>query len=238
LARVNYPPALVRWLERSVAAAPRRCALDLGCGPGTLSLPLATLYRRVIGVDFSHGMLLQLRAAMASASADAVALQARAEQLPIANAGADLVACSQSLHWMRSTEVIQEVVRVLRPGGHVLLCWQEVCSDAEPIERVYLRGWSEALGSSPPESVNATAMSDVGDLLPWPPMARFRESYRRELSPSQTAEFFASRQSVGLLSDAEQERQGEFWRRALQTEIGAKIDYGFEVAAQLFQLPS
>lgn len=36
--------------------------LDIGCGPGTLAIPLAKKVREVIAIDFSEGMLSQLRA--------------------------------------------------------------------------------------------------------------------------------------------------------------------------------
>ncbi|MCL1861342.1 MAG: class I SAM-dependent methyltransferase [Proteobacteria bacterium] len=38
-----------------------RTLLDVGCGPGTICLPLATRLERVIGLDYSKGMLDELK---------------------------------------------------------------------------------------------------------------------------------------------------------------------------------
>src|SRR4029077_12725273 len=65
--RLGYPARLIA----RAAAEPGLCAgdavLDLGCGPGTLSIPFARLGMKVLGVDPEPNML----AAAATAARDA-----------------------------------------------------------------------------------------------------------------------------------------------------------------------
>lgn len=53
----NYADEFIRRMNLDGAQS----LLDVGCGPGTICLPLASQLQRVIGLDFSAGMLDALR---------------------------------------------------------------------------------------------------------------------------------------------------------------------------------
>lgn len=53
-------PYVARFLDK-IPLDPTWSVLDVGCGPGTLSLPLAQEVRRVTAIDFSAAMLAELR---------------------------------------------------------------------------------------------------------------------------------------------------------------------------------
>lgn len=53
-------PYVAQFLKK-IQLAPQWSVLDVGCGPGTLSLPLAETVRRVTAIDFSAAMLAELR---------------------------------------------------------------------------------------------------------------------------------------------------------------------------------
>lgn len=94
--------------------------LDLGCGPGHWSARLAEAYpvARVLGVDLSHGMLQQAREQQPELSW----IQADAARLPLAAASMDLVFSSLMLQWCPDPlQVLQEIHRVLKPGGQACL---------------------------------------------------------------------------------------------------------------------
>ncbi len=57
---------------------------------------------------------------------------ARAEALPFADASFDLVTGAQMWHWVDVPPAAAEVARVLRPGGRLLLWWNEVDADGSP----------------------------------------------------------------------------------------------------------
>ena len=105
---------------------PRGQAADIGCGPGYLTLELARCAPglRVTGVDLSDVMLMQ-----ATQEAHAAGLADRTDfrsgdnaDLPFADGSQDLVISTLSLHhWTDPVVVLNEVARVLRPGGAFLI---------------------------------------------------------------------------------------------------------------------
>ena len=55
--RLPYAPALAEALERSLGLDGRGRLLDVGCGPGTVTLLLARLFEEVVGLDPDGDML-------------------------------------------------------------------------------------------------------------------------------------------------------------------------------------
>ncbi len=123
-ARTLAPEALRFWLSlvaRDAAPAPGSTIIDLGCGTGRFSEPLAEHFSaRVIGIDPSSKMLEQARQKVQS---DRVVFErASAEALPVADASVDLVFMSMIFHHLDDAAgVARECRRVLRDGGHVAL---------------------------------------------------------------------------------------------------------------------
>ena len=119
---------LLRWFvaHRAVGMTGRGEAADLGCGPGQLVIELA---RRspglnVTGIDLSDEMLAQGQDnARRAGVADRVSFrQGDAQQIPFPDASLDLVVSTFSLHhWSDPVAVLDEIARVLRPGGSFLI---------------------------------------------------------------------------------------------------------------------
>lgn len=61
-------------LIEKLALAPGESVFDMGCGPGTLAVPLAQAGHRVVAVDFSTAMLAELDAKAREAGPDVAAL--------------------------------------------------------------------------------------------------------------------------------------------------------------------
>ena len=92
------------------------CVMDLGAGTGDGTAQLSQRYPRaqIVSVDFSYAMLQQGQK-RGSAGNPVVA---DAFQLPFAPGAVDLVFSSSTLQWcIPLAEVLQEISRVLRPGG-------------------------------------------------------------------------------------------------------------------------
>ncbi len=95
--------------------------LDIGSGPGTISIDLARRVRpgRVIGVDASAEIVEQAAGLAASAAVDNVEFRVGdAYALDFPDASFDIVHAHQVLqHLARPVDALREFRRVLRPGG-------------------------------------------------------------------------------------------------------------------------
>ena len=94
---------------------------DLGCGTGQLTETIAPYVKQVIAVDSSLEMLDAARARVATAT-NVDIRQGELENLPIGSGELDAAMLSLVLHYSPSpAKTLAEVVRVLRPGGRVLV---------------------------------------------------------------------------------------------------------------------
>ncbi|SEM96937.1 methyltransferase domain-containing protein [Halomonas caseinilytica] len=98
------------------------CLLDLGCGPGELTVRLARHYadhQRIEGLDLAPGMLDEARRRH---SEPIRWVCGDASMLPHTDASFDLVISNLAIQWCRDLDrVLGEIRRVLRPGGRALL---------------------------------------------------------------------------------------------------------------------
>ena len=117
-----------RWRTASNSAAyllpalePGFRLLDIGCGPGTISIDLATRVREVVGIDASAQVLRGARAAATAAGATNVSfVVGDAYALPFPDDSFDVVHAHQVLqHLTNPVAALREMRRVARPGGVV-----------------------------------------------------------------------------------------------------------------------
>ena len=98
-------------------------AIDLACGPGTYTRPLARRVRQAIGVDLTPAMVEKARA---EAARDAIPniefVCADIYALPFADGCAGIVSCGYAFHHMTDPALaLAEMARVLEPGGRVAI---------------------------------------------------------------------------------------------------------------------
>jgi ubiquinone/menaquinone biosynthesis C-methylase UbiE len=98
-----------------------RDVLEVACGSGQGLAHLRTVARRVVGGDFTDRLL---RYAHAEYAGDAVELlRLDAQQLPFASGSFDVVILFEALYYLADPQAfVRETVRVLRPGGRLVLC--------------------------------------------------------------------------------------------------------------------
>src|SRR5262245_10214594 len=95
--------------------------LDVGCGNGAAALAVASAYRLdVTGIDLDSGQIALARTA-SRGTPGVHFLEGDATALPFPDAVFDLVASNKTTHhiadWRRA---IEEMLRVLKPGGHLV----------------------------------------------------------------------------------------------------------------------
>ena len=116
--RLTYRPehdAVLRGLRGAGSGQ----VLDVACGTGLLATRMRReLGARVVGCDFSRGMLAQ---AAAQRRADAL-VQGSALALPLAPGRFDAVVSTEAFHWFPDqAQALDEFFRVLAPGGRLLV---------------------------------------------------------------------------------------------------------------------
>ena len=113
--RMPYPPGIVDAVRAELGLDGHGRLLDVGCGPGSLTLLLAPLFRTAVGVDADPDMLAE--AARRSVGRPIEWKQLRAEDLPAGLGTFRVVTFAQSFHWMDQPLVARRVRGMLDPGG-------------------------------------------------------------------------------------------------------------------------
>jgi ubiquinone/menaquinone biosynthesis C-methylase UbiE len=115
-------------------------ALDLGTGPGYVARRIAR--RRpglcMAGLDLAAGMVQRARCTATQAGLDGRGIwpQADGHRLPFADESFDLVVSSFSLHhWTEPLRVLDEVARVLKPGGGYYIA--DLCREVSAWQRFF-----------------------------------------------------------------------------------------------------
>ncbi len=114
------PPAVIPGLLTQLARTRRpRLVVDLGSGTGLSTFIWVDRAEAVVGIEPNADMRAVAEANKAAhANGTNVRFQGGiAAQTGLPDACADIVTCSQSLHWMEPEPTLAEVARILRSGG-------------------------------------------------------------------------------------------------------------------------
>jgi 2-polyprenyl-3-methyl-5-hydroxy-6-metoxy-1,4-benzoquinol methylase len=105
--------------------SPGERVLDMGCGTGRFTVPMAAAGAQVTGFDLSEGMLSEARRKLDERDLSAELRQGDMANLPFDDGTFDTVTSMLALMHVPLADrpaVFREVSRVLRPGGRMLLC--------------------------------------------------------------------------------------------------------------------
>jgi ubiquinone/menaquinone biosynthesis C-methylase UbiE len=107
------------------ALQPAQRVLDIGAGTGLLTLSAASRVAHVTALDISDAMCSHLEAKLArQAIANVDVVVGTATALPLADESVDVVVSNYCFHHLRDDDkrrALAEVVRVLRPGGRLVV---------------------------------------------------------------------------------------------------------------------
>lgn len=114
--RPGYPAELFD----EFAAAPGSRVLELGCGTGQATLPLARLGCAIVAVELSVDMAAIARRRLAEFPAVRVVVSAF-EDWPLPDERFDLVLSATAFHWLDPDVRMRKAADALRPGGRLAL---------------------------------------------------------------------------------------------------------------------
>jgi SAM-dependent methyltransferase len=124
--RPSYPEAAIDFILSHCQLGPPSQLVDVGCGTGISSRLFAEHGLCVIGIDPNDEM--RRRAEATAPSARNLLLSYRkgtAEATALPDACADAVLAAQAFHWFQPELTLTEFRRILKPGGWVILMWNE-----------------------------------------------------------------------------------------------------------------
>lgn len=122
--RPGWPHAAV-----SVPALPSNATvLDLGAGTGKLTRLLIAQFVRVVAVEPADAM----RRVLARTCPGAETAGGNAREIPLAFNSVDAVFAAEAFHWFDEDDALEEITRVLRPGGSLVLMWNLPAGPWEP----------------------------------------------------------------------------------------------------------
>jgi SAM-dependent methyltransferase len=116
--RPPYAPGLAETVRRILVLDGQGRLLDVGCGPGVVTLPLAHCFTEAVGLDPDPGMLAEGARRAADAGVENITwVRARAEDLPAGLGRFRVATFAQSFHWMDRDRVAALVLEILEAGG-------------------------------------------------------------------------------------------------------------------------
>ncbi|ALG09138.1 class I SAM-dependent methyltransferase [Kibdelosporangium phytohabitans] len=150
--RRGYPPAAIDALVEAFGLSTDDVVVDLGCGTGQLTLPLARRVRSVVAVDPEPDMLVRARSAAGEQGVANVSWMIGSDaDLPtlgtvIGDRNLGGVTVGQALHWMDHEKLFRDLAPLLRSGGGVAVLangtplWQQDTAWSHAL-RGYLEQW-------------------------------------------------------------------------------------------------
>lgn len=118
-ARPGYPAEIVDQIISLTAPTTESVVLDLGAGTGKMTRLLSARIARVVAVEPQASMREHARA-----TAPQVAIVGgHGEDIGLPDGAVDGVVVATAFHWFAGHAALEEIARVLRPGGVLVLVW-------------------------------------------------------------------------------------------------------------------
>ena len=134
--RPGYPAAILGFLGAECGLTPGAVIADVGSGTGILSELFLKHGNRVFGVEPNQEMSEAGERILAGyRSFTSVAASAEATSLPAQSV--DYITAAQAFHWFDRERARAEFERILKPGGWVLLLWNERRTETTAFLREY-----------------------------------------------------------------------------------------------------
>ncbi len=134
--RPHYPAEVIAHLRNTCGLTAAMAVADIGCGTGISSKPFLENGNLVYGVEPN--------AAMREAAAEYLCefgnfriVDGTSAATGLPDQSVDLVFAGQAFHWFEPASARIEFKRILRPGGHIVLAWNERRLDADAFHVEY-----------------------------------------------------------------------------------------------------
>lgn len=136
--RPGYPMEVIKFIRNVTGLQKEHKIADIGCGTGIFSETLLENGNHVVGIEPSASMknaaeeVLDQKYPLTFST-----LLATAERTLLETRSVDLITCATAFHWFDIERTRSEWKRILKPGGHVVLIWNEWHVGASEFMRQY-----------------------------------------------------------------------------------------------------
>ncbi len=134
--RPGYPREALRVLERECGLAPGHVVADIASGTGIWTQMLLKNGNMVFGVE-PNAEMRQAGERLLASFPKFTSVAGTAEATTLADASVDFVTAAQAAHWFDRKRARLEFVRILKPGGWLVLLWNERLTDSTAFLREY-----------------------------------------------------------------------------------------------------
>lgn len=134
--RPGYPPGFLDILNSECGLTKDSVVADVGSGTGILAEILLKNGNLVFGVEPNEAMRV-LSEDLLKSYKQFVSVEGSAETTGLASETVDFVTAAQAFHWFDREATKREFQRILRPGGWVVLVWNERRLDSTAFLRAY-----------------------------------------------------------------------------------------------------
>jgi ubiquinone/menaquinone biosynthesis C-methylase UbiE len=120
--RAPYAQAAIDFIVERYSLSKDVRALDLGCGPGTIAIPISHTVAEVVAVDPDANMIAEGRRLAASRGRQNIRwLQSRAEDISPEAGPFQVTTIGQAFHWMDRDAVLRKLAILTADGGGLAL---------------------------------------------------------------------------------------------------------------------
>ncbi len=136
LYRPGYPPEALQALRDECGLTPNHVIADIASGTGIWTRNLLQNGNKVFGVEPNPEMR-QAGERLLAAFPNFASVAGTAEATTLAAQSVDFITAAQAAHWFDHKRSRREFVRILKPGGWLVLLWNERLTDTTPFLRDY-----------------------------------------------------------------------------------------------------
>jgi ubiquinone/menaquinone biosynthesis C-methylase UbiE len=134
--RPSYPPALLELMRTECSLRPDHAIADIGSGTGLLTKLFLENGNPVFGVEPNA----EMRAAgehVLQGCTNFSSVSGSAEATTLPSQAVDFITAGQAFHWFNVELAAKEFRRILKPGGWVVVVWQDRRMEDTPFAQAY-----------------------------------------------------------------------------------------------------
>ena len=134
--RPGYPPDVLQELKAQCGLTPGHAVADIASGTGIWTRRLLENGNQVFGVE-PNAEMREAGERLLAGFPKFTSVAGTAEATTLADYSMDFVTAAQAAHWFDRVQARREFVRILKPGGWLVLLWNERLTDSTKFLRDY-----------------------------------------------------------------------------------------------------